>query len=207
MARSFCSAFSIVKLARASRAGPFSFTAAKCLRQGRRVRLLILLLCLTVCVGSARGQVQEGKLVDRLLRPNVTLANSSQDKKFTAAGGTSVDKKFVAKSFYSGAEPSTRSFWGVKNFFARDFGTKKFARGDATANARSNAETAYATTQFETKKSDLIRTSAEEKKTAKVREYAESRPFLGHGTRQKILSQQDHPLTIDEIRELLNRNK
>ncbi len=171
------------------------------------MRLLFLLLCLTTLASAARAQDQEGKLVDRLLRPDMSLANSEQNKKFTAAGGTSVDRKFIAKTFYAGDERAPKSFGGVKNFFSKAFGTQKFARGDAPASARSNAETAYATTQFATNPSALIRTSEAQGKVAKTREYADNRPFLTKGTRQKILSQEDKPLTIDQIRELLNRNK
>jgi hypothetical protein len=52
-----------------------------------------------------------------------------------------------------------------------------------------------------------VRSSSDATKIAQVREYADQRPFRGKGTRQKILSQQDKPLTIDEVRELLNRSK
>ena len=40
-----------------------------------------------------------------------------------------------------------------------------------------------------------------------MRDYADNRPFLGEGTRQEILSQEDKPLTIDEVRELLNKSR
>jgi hypothetical protein len=177
------------------------------LRHGRKVRSFFLILSLAVCLASTRAQEQENKLADRLLRPDMSLANAAQDKKFTALGGTSIDKKFVAKSFYSGDEKLTKSFWGLKGFFGKEFRTRKFFRAEAAANARSNAKIAYASTQFPTKKISIARSSSEEGKVAKVREYADSRPFLGKGTRQEILSQEDRPLTIDEVRELLNKSK
>lgn len=176
--------------------------------QGRRVRLIILLLGLTAWAGLARAQDQENKLVDRLLRPDMTLANSAQNKKFNGTGGTPVDKKFVAKSFYVGDERTTKSFTGgKKDFSAKGFETKKFTRAERAANAQSNAQLPYANAEFATRKSSLIRTASDEGKVAKTRDYADSRPFLAKGTRQKILSQEDKPLTIDEIRELLNKSK
>ena len=175
--------------------------------QGRRVRLIILLLGLTAWAGLARAQDQENKLVDRLLRPDMTLANSAQNKKFTGTGGTPVDKKFVAKSFYVGDERTTKSFTGEKDFSAKGFETKKFTRAERAANAQSNAQLPYANAEFATRKSSLIRTASDEGKVAKTRDYADSRPFLAKGTRQKILSQEGKPLTIDEIRELLNKSK
>ena len=175
------------------------------MRQGRGVRCIVLLFCLTTLASLARGQEQENKLVDRLLRPDMTLANSAQNKKFAAVEGTSVDRKFVTKSFQSGQETSPKNFGGLKDFLARTFGARKFARGDTVANAKTDS--AYADATFATRESSLIRTSNDAGKTAKVRKFSGSRPFLGQGTRQKILSQQDKPLSIDEVRELLNRNK
>jgi hypothetical protein len=137
----------------------------------------------------------------------MSLVNAAQDKKFTAVGGTSIDKKFVAKSFSAGDEKTTKSFGGAKGFFSRVFGTRTFTRTEVAPNAKTNAEIAYARTQFTTKESSLVRPSSDSAKTARVLEYADQRPFLGKGTRQRILSQEDKPLTIDEVRELLNKNK
>ncbi len=176
------------------------------MRQGREVRWILAFLCLTTLASLARAQEQENKLVDRLLRPDMSLANSAQDKKFVAAERTSVDRKFVSKSFIAGEERSPKRVRGLRNFFARHFGTRKFSRAEATA-AAANVESAHANTRFATRESSLIRTSSKANKTAGVREYAESRPFLGKGTRQQILSQEDKPLTIDEVRELLNKSK
>ncbi|MGB8342627.1 MAG: hypothetical protein WCE51_13645 [Chthoniobacterales bacterium] len=178
------------------------------MRQGRGVRWLFLLPCLTTtCVGFAHAQQPEGKFVDRLLRPDMSLVNLAQNKKFIAADGTAVDKKFEAKSFYSGNEQPIKSFWGVRNFFAKEFGTKKFSRGETRARAVARTELAHTNLQAFAKASLLIRAASEEGKVAATQGYADTRPFLGKGTRQEILSRQDRPLTIDQVRELLNRNK
>jgi len=171
------------------------------------VRWLLFLLCLTSFGVPAHAQIQERKMVDRLLEPDMSLANSAQDKKFVAVGGTPVDKKFEATSFSGGHEATTKSFGGSKSFLSKIFGTGKYARAEAAANAKSNAEMAYAKSEFRTHDSALVRQSPDSDKQSKVQEYADQRPFLAKGTRQEILSQQDKPLTIDEIRELLNRNK
>ncbi|HEX4666717.1 MAG TPA: hypothetical protein VH207_08950 [Chthoniobacterales bacterium] len=167
---------------------------------------MIALLCLTIFSGFAQAQEQEKKLVDRLLRPDMSLANSAQNKQFVAAEGTFVDRKFEAKTFYAVDQHLAKPFGGLKDFFARAFGTRKFLQSNAAAETKANAKKAFANTQFPTSESSLVRTSNEASKKAEVHEYAENKPFLAQGTRQKILSQQDHPLTIDEIRELLNKN-
>lgn len=171
------------------------------------MRVLLLLLGLTACTGLARAQDQENKLVDRLLRPDMTLANSAQDKKFTGTGATPIDQKFVAKSFYAGDERATKSFTGEKDFSAKGFAPKKFTRAERAANSGDNTELPNANAEFPTKKSSFIRTTSDQDKVARTRDYADSRPFLAQGTRQKILSQENKPLTIDEIRELLNKSK
>ena len=168
------------------------------------MRVFLLFLGLTFCA-SARAQDQENKLVDRLLRPDMTLANPAQNKKFTGTGGTPVDKEFVAKSFYAGDERPTKSSSAAKDFSAKGFETKKFTRAEKAV--RANAVMPSAKAEFVTKKSSLIRTASDQDKVAKTREYAESRPFLAQGTRQKILSQENKPLTIEEVRELLNKSK
>jgi hypothetical protein len=160
------------------------------------VRWIFLLLCLTNFSFAVEAQEQERKLADRLLRPDMSLGNEAQNKKFIAVGGTPVDKKFDAKSFSTGDEVTSKSFGGTKGFFSRVF-----------ANTKPNAEIASANTAFTTKESSLVRPSSDAARTAGAGEYADQRPFLGEGTRQKMLSQENKPLTIDEVRELLNKNK
>jgi hypothetical protein len=84
--------------------------------------------------------------------------------------------------------------------------TKKSSQRERVA--VSPSESRYARTQFATSRSSFVDTARDAAKKVKPGEYAEShRPFLAKGTRQGMLSQQDHPLTIDEVRELLNRNE
>ena len=77
---------------------------------------------------------------------------------------------------------------------------------EASANLRANVELVDAS-RYQLKQSNLVRTSSEAEKLVLLHEYPDTRPFLAKGTRQEVLSQQDRPLTIDEVRELLNKNK
>ena len=43
--------------------------------------------------------------------------------------------------------------------------------------------------------------------SAPIREYADNRPFLRKGKSQNSLHAQDKPLTIEQVRELLNKSK
>jgi hypothetical protein len=171
------------------------------------VRWVFLLLCLTSFPFRVGAQEQERKLADRLLRPTMTLVNSAQDKKFAGADVTAVNKKFVAKSFSIVDERTVRSFSNEKDFSAKRFETEKFARTEQTPRTQAQAKMASANAEFITRKSSLVQAASDEGKVAATRGYTDGRPFIGKGTRQKILSQEDKPLTIDEVRELLNKGK
>ena len=170
------------------------------------MRWIFLSLGLVISAASAFAQQQENKLIDRLLRPDMSLKNSAQDKKFNTVDGTPVDKKFVAKSFYSGDQATMKSFSGEKSFSSKKFRAQKVSWGEVATYFRGATVAPNASTKFATKESSTIRTASESGKVARVRDYPDNRPFLAKGTRQKALSQQDKPLTIEEVRELLNKS-
>ena len=60
---------------------------------------------------------------------------------------------------------------------------------------------------FETKKARGVSTNAHSRKNTPLAISPVTGPFLGQGKSQKALHAQDRPLTIDEVRELLNKNK
>ena len=171
------------------------------------MRWVFLLLCLTSFPFLAGAQEQERKLVDRLLRPDMMLVNSAQDEKFAGAEVTAVEKKFVAKSFSTVDERTVKSFSDEKDFSAKRFATEKFTRAEQTLNTPVKAKMAPASAEFVPRKSSLVQTASDKGKVAATREYIDGRPFIGKGTRQKSLSQEYRPLTIDEVRELLNKSK
>ena len=144
-------------------------------------------------------------MVDRLLKPDMTLANPAQNKQFNGTGTTSVDKKFVAKSFYSGNEANTKTFTGEKDFSAKGYETGKSTRTEKIGERQRRTDRHEQEILHRRKLACPER--PENGKAANTRDYPENRPFLGKGTRQEILSKQNQPLTIDEIRELLNKSK
>lgn len=171
------------------------------------MRGLLLVIGLTVFAGSGRAQEQDRKLADRLLRPDMTLVNPAQDLKFAGICIMPVDKKQVVKSFQITDARITRTFAAGKDFFTKGFETRKFTWVDWSANAGTHPKMASANVNIVTRKSSLTRATSDEGQWAETRDYADSRPFLAEGTRQKALSQEDKPLTIDEVRELLNKSR
>lgn len=128
--------------------------------------LFCLGLVIFTCV-TARAQQQENKLVDRLLRPDTTLSNPAQNKKFNAVEGTSIDRKFEAKQFYAGTTRPTKSFWGAKSYPSKNFGTARYARAESVASGQAGAKFAKANARFETNKSSLVHSSSFAGKSAK----------------------------------------
>jgi len=149
---------------------------------------------------TARGQEQERKLVDRLLEPNMKLENSEQHKQFTGANGVATASA-SAGSFYVPEKKLSKNFAGTRqlattSFHSRSFDTQAATlppaqrpRSFATADARGVTSAHDASAKYTT------------------RSFAGNRPFLGHGKSQQALHAQDHPLSIDDVRELLNKNK
>ena len=144
--------------------------------------------------------------MDRLLKPDMSLQNSQGEKQFVARGST-VTKQAPTKSFY------VRERTPEKGFFARLFATKDFnAKRSRSAYQDMQASLATRTiakaaVPYPTAAYREVETAREADKAADVSEFNGTRPFLLKGKSQKALSQKDRPLTIDEVRELLNKNK
>lgn len=156
---------------------------------------------------AAVAQQQENKLMDRLLRPNMALGSSEQNKKFANTQATTFNKPAQTRTFTISKKPAQKTFSDQRTYTPQQFAARHFRGGDSAANVA---------TRTELRKNDTVTTPAataatlvapENSETAPVRDYPGSRPFLGKGKSQKALSAQDKPLTIEQVRELLNKSK
>jgi hypothetical protein len=73
------------------------------------VRCLLAICTAFFCIANLPAQQEELSLVDRLLRSNMGLQNSSQDRKFTA-NSTIVERRGTVGMFYLQPNPSEKSF-------------------------------------------------------------------------------------------------
>ena len=167
----------------------------------------VALLTLLISVSTAFAQKQETKLIDRLLRPNTALANPAQDKKFAARGATSFDKRAPSRSFYSREKTLAKPFPGERAFTSQQFAARHFRIGDSTANIATRTELTKNDRIISTPAAPGIRVAPDSTVSSPVREFADNRPFLGRGKSQKALQAQNRPLTIEQVRELLNKSK
>ena len=169
--------------------------------------MLVVLMTLLLGVCTAVAQQQETKLIDRLLRPNTALENSAQDKKFVAPGAGSFDKRIPSRSFYSREKPLTKTFPGERPLTPQQFGARHFQMGDSAARLATRTDLPKNDNLVQTQPAPGIRAAPESTVTATAREFPGTRPFLGRGKSQKALQAYNRPLTIDEVRELLNKSK
>ena len=169
------------------------------------MRALAVSLSIFLLISVAQAQEQENKLVNRLLRPDTTLQNDAQKKKFVAAGAP-LDRHATVAKFTWEEKTTTKKFSNTREFSSRQYHSRSFQ------SVRDSADLSTKTVHksdlvFGTQTANGVRSIADGDKKINGREFAQNRTFLGKGKSQKALSQQSRPMTIDEVRELLNKNK
>jgi hypothetical protein len=172
------------------------------------VRILLVLGIWLTATTVALAQKQEPGLVDRLLKPNTALANSEQNKKFTNTRTATLEKTAYTRSFYAPSRTVTKDFADELAFTPRQFAARHFRAGDSSAYLATRSQLTKTDTLIATPAATAgTRVAPESAEVAPVREYGGSRPFLDRGKSQKSLAAQNHPLTIEQVRELLNKSK
>ena len=180
-----------------------SFIEQPCL-VGRSLTIGILLAVLICC---ARGQEQERKLVDRLLKPDMALQNDAQNKKFTGDGSASISKRASVGSFYIHQQARSKNFSGTRDFATSQFYSQSYHGGRTAYEVSSRQSMANSQFAHANQTASGVRNAPQSDKKVASRAYAGNRPFLDEGKSQKSLNQKNVPLTIDQVRELLNKNK
>jgi hypothetical protein len=159
------------------------------------------LLWFTVAA-NATGQEQERKLVDRLLKPDTSLANSEQSKSFSQAGSAKTQPRVSGGStFYVAEKNLTKNFVVDRRFAPNSYLARNFVTREATLPATRPSRT------FSTRSVAYSSWKASASNSFSTPEFAGKRPFYARGKSQKALDSQHHSLTIEEVRELLNKNK
>jgi hypothetical protein len=162
---------------------------------------------LTAALCCARAQDQEKKLVDRLLKPDMALQNDAQNKKFTGDGSVSINKRANVGAFYVHRKPRSKDFSGTRDFSTTQFYSQTY-RGGRTAHEVSSKPTlANSKSSYANQTARGVRDAPQSGKKIASRAYAGNRPFLDRGTNQESLNRKNEPLTIEQVRELLNKNK
>lgn len=167
--------------------------------------MTVAFMALLAGVSAASAQEQERKLVDRILKPNMVLANPAQNKKFVAAGSF-VNKSAPTKRFYAPEKARPKTFSSTRAFAPREFAARHFRAGHSAAEISTRSQLTQSDTIYPAP-AYPTRAAAGSGNTVPSVEFAGNRPFLGQGKSQKALRAHDKPLTVEQVRELLNKNK
>jgi hypothetical protein len=168
--------------------------------------MIVASMTLLASIVATFAQEQEGKLVDRILKPNMLLVNSAQNKQFRTAGA-SVAKSAPSRSFDTANKSLAKPFAGERAFSTQQFAARPFQAGDAAANVSTRSTPTKTEIVYVASAADSTRVAPENGNSLAVTPFAGVRPFLGRGKSQKALSARDTPLTIEQVRELLNKSK
>jgi hypothetical protein len=168
--------------------------------------MIVASIALLAGISASSAQEQEGKLVNRILKPNMSLVNSAQNKQFGPTGAF-VGKRAPSNSFYTPDKSFGKLFAAERAFSAKEFATRHFRAGDTTANISAGLQLTKPDTVYIAPAAYGTHVAPENGRNLAVVPFAGNRPFLGRGKSQKALSARDTPLTIEQVRELLNKNK
>jgi hypothetical protein len=168
--------------------------------------MIIAPMALLASISATFAQEQEGKLVDRILKPNMSLVNSAQNKQFRTAGA-SVAQRAPSKSFATANKSLAKPFSGERAFSTRQFAARPFPAADMAASVSTRSTLTKTEIVYVASAADSTRVAPENGNTLAATPFPGNRPFLGRGKSQRALSARDTPLTIEQVRELLNKNK
>jgi hypothetical protein len=140
------------------------------------------------------------------MKPNMTLENEAQNKKFTA-DRTSVNKRANVPTFYLQQKTPAKRFSGTRDFSAKKVDGGSFKQGDAAGAANLASKKAASSTYSQASKTAAVKSVYDQDKAQSSRDYSGNRPYLEQGKSQKSLNRKNKPMTIEEVRELLNKNK
>ena len=136
----------------------------------------------------------------------MTLQSSEQKKKFIA-DGTSINKKASVGTFYVQKKPNAKTFSKKREFSTRQFNSQHFHGNRGAFENSSQQAVGNSRVAYPTQSARGPRNAPQSDKKIPGRAYAGNRPFLDQGKSQKSLNRQNAPLSIDQVRELLNKNK
>jgi hypothetical protein len=169
------------------------------------MRPLALILLLASC-GVLRAQDQERKLLDRILKPDMTLGYSMQNMAFYGGGGNvDITKNANVKDFYFIQKFSAKGF-DTKQYDAKDFwqGDFQFATKPANIKTDDAAQKTYATKAVPVKDArDAGKTLATAGQTYATREAPEKGKTSQNHLEEVYKGKEQ--MNIDQVRDLLNK--
>jgi hypothetical protein len=169
------------------------------------VRCLATFCLILLCAPLVKAQHQEPSLIDRLLRPNMELQNNAQGRKFTT-NSAFVERRRTPGTFYLRPNSTKKQFADVRIYSAPAIPSRPFNVDRGTV-ATTQSQSVKADAQFGTSSVRDVRETHDAHSEVTGRSFADQGAFQEQGKSQKSLDRKNPPLTIDQVRELLNKNK
>jgi len=171
------------------------------------MRWLSIFVVVAALVPKAPAQTQEHSLIDRLLRPNMELRNNAQNKKFSDTA-TVVERRGKVDTFYMQPNRAEKSFTDSPHYSTAEYTSAAFNSASRTNIAAETRRPSTSPPSIATSSIRDVRAANDVSNRIAGRDYAEQqRQFTERGKSQKSLDRKNPPLTIDQVRELLNKNK
>jgi len=168
------------------------------------VRWLTTLCFVFLWMPTSWAQHQEPSLVDRLLRPNMELQNNAQGKKFSANSAV-IERRGTVGTFSLKPNRNEKSFVDIRVLTTAKYPSRPFHEAAAAASLQDRSVNAPAS--ISTASVRGIHDTYDAHSAINSRGFADQRPFQEKGKSQKSLDRRNPPLTIEQVRELLNKNK
>ena len=162
------------------------------------IGLLVLIFSIT---SSLNAQEQERRLVDRLLKPDTTLQNNAQNKKFVGKE-QSIAKQAAVRSFYISEKPRTKPYMERREVSSKQFAAHHFRDGELASTMQARAQRVR---QFSVEDGTgvlVLRDAPNDSRKIAAAEYIGARQFLDKGKSQKAISQHDTQRTTETWREV-----
>jgi hypothetical protein len=133
------------------------------------------------------------------------LQNNAQGKKFVANPAV-IERRGTVGTFFLQPTRHEKSFAETRVLAAPKYASRPFYEDAAVAPSLQDRNL-NAPANISTSSVRGVHDAYDAHSTIASRSSADQRPFQEQGKSQKSLSRQNPPLTIDQVRELLNKNK
>jgi len=162
-------------------------------------------ICLT-CLGlsASWAQQQEPSLVDRLLRPNMELQNKAQGKKFVASSAV-IELRGSVGTFLLKPNRAEKPFADTSTLTMREYTSRSLDTPRTISSSQNRSGHVPAPVGSSSVRD--IHGANTPQIASNSRIFADQHQFREQGKSQKSLDRQNPPMTIDQVRELLNKNK
>jgi hypothetical protein len=162
-------------------------------------------LCLAFSLSNVWAQDQERRLIDRLLRPNMDLQNRAQGKVFRSDSKV-VTHRVAANAFVLEATAKEKAFGDIRTVETREY-RSGLLRADAQQHSFAEIPQKAVPAQLTCSAARDLHSAYDAQLQVSGRSFPDQRVFRDEGKSQKSLNRQNPSLTIDQVRELLNKNR